>query len=53
MAGPLPFICPNCDAVFVVTDYVPDQATLYMRCLVCDRKLRITPEALEIDDDDF
>lgn len=50
--GPLPFICPNCDAVFVITEHVPDGAIVYMKCRVCDRMLRITPETVEIDDSD-
>ena len=49
MEGPLPFICPVCSAVFVIIDYVPDGATLYKRCQVCGRKLKITPEGVEID----
>ena len=49
--GVIPIICPICSAVFVITEYIPDQATLYMRCPVCKRKLRITPELVELDDD--
>lgn len=50
MDDPLPLICPNCSAVFVITDYVPDGATLYMSCLVCRRKLRISPVGVEMAD---
>ena len=51
--GPLPLICPVCSAVFTITDYVPDGATLYMPCPACERDLRITPEQVEIDDRDL
>ena len=53
MEDPLPFIYPVCSAAFVVADYVPDSATLYMRCPVCRRELIITPDRVEIDDRDF
>lgn len=50
MDAPLPLICPNCSAVFVITDYVPDGATLYMSCLVCKQKLQISPGGIEMVD---
>jgi hypothetical protein len=53
MEGPIPLICPVCSAVFVIHEYVPDKATLYMPCLVCKRELKITPERVEIDDEDL
>lgn len=34
MEIPPPLTCPICYAVFVITDYIPDQATLYMLCSV-------------------
>jgi hypothetical protein len=37
----------------MISDYVPDEATLYMRCLVCRRGLRITLGGTEIDDEDL
>ncbi len=49
--GPLPFICPGCSAVFVIADYVPDGVTLYLRCRVCRRKLKVTPDNVEIEED--
>jgi hypothetical protein len=51
MEPPLPLICPVCSAVFVISDYVPDGATLYKRCKVCRLGLRITPEIVEIHDE--
>jgi hypothetical protein len=50
MEGTLPLICLRCSAVFVITDYVPDGATLYKRCLLCQLRLKITPERAEFDD---
>ena len=50
MEDPIPIvhICPNCSAVFVLTEYIPDSASIYKRCLVCRRKLKITPDRVEI-----
>lgn len=53
MDGPIPFICPSCSAVFVITEYVPDGATLYMLCQVCRLRLKITPDDVEIDGEEL
>jgi hypothetical protein len=51
MEDPTPIVltCPICSAVFLLTEYIPDSATIYKRCKVCRRKLKITPESVEID----
>jgi DNA-directed RNA polymerase subunit RPC12/RpoP len=52
MKKPFPFICPVCSAEVPIPEYVPDNATLYIRCPACTRKLKITPELVEIDDEE-
>lgn len=47
---PIVLVCPACSAVFVLAEYIPDGATVYKRCIVCRRILKITPDKIEIDD---
>lgn len=50
-AGDLSRIIAECREyikVKVITDYIPDGATLFVSCLVCRRKLRISPEGIEV-----
>lgn len=49
---PIVFICPNCSAVFVIAEHIPDSATVYKQCIVCRKKLKITPGRVEIDDEE-